>query len=444
MAKSRQNEHEPLIPTCDELMQRPFTPFADGSFLTRKSTNVVWRMRQDGSRELTLPSTCHLKRYTALEAKQCLKDKKLLFVGDSMTRYQFMALAYFLEHHKWPKRHLSSSPQGKLVEEQSVPCHDENDLSCSQQTQKQKQQQQQQQQQQQPDNEEYEPNVTWKKEWPGALNDGYWQKIGGGVDGDVFRGRMESKAIGVLGSFRYISSPLEQQEQRSAGSSPHGGRTQLSMVFEVGFKGTERFRGWNFDGCAYNASCRYSAEEYETNIERANKKDFDWDYPNISTAFGPDGTQFHKLHEDTNYVFYNRGLWGTIQDQKAKDMLKSMYEMTGGDTTSSGTTSNNKKERGPHDEQEQYQFNKNRCFYRSTTGNYRTKEERPTNEAVEYGPVRRSAFDAGCEYMDIAHITEEFSHIFNPPPYPNPNGELESKSVFAEGVHYMPWVYEEW
>lgn len=60
--------HHNDLPRCDKLMQNPSSPFADGAFLTRKTTQVVWKMRHDGSRELTLPLTCQLKRYTARQA----------------------------------------------------------------------------------------------------------------------------------------------------------------------------------------------------------------------------------------------------------------------------------------------------------------------------------------------------------------------------------------
>ena len=42
------NVHHSL-PLCEELMQRPFSPFTSGSFLTRKSTEVVWKIRKDDS-----------------------------------------------------------------------------------------------------------------------------------------------------------------------------------------------------------------------------------------------------------------------------------------------------------------------------------------------------------------------------------------------------------
>uniref|UniRef100_A0A6U4JN35 SGNH domain-containing protein n=2 Tax=Hemiselmis andersenii TaxID=464988 RepID=A0A6U4JN35_HEMAN len=44
---------------------------------------------------------CKLHRYTQEEARQCLKDRHFLFIGDSLTRYQYMSLVMFLEDH-WP------------------------------------------------------------------------------------------------------------------------------------------------------------------------------------------------------------------------------------------------------------------------------------------------------------------------------------------------------
>ena len=76
------------LPRCDKLMQNLSSPFADGAFLTRRSTQLVWKMRQDGSRELTLPLTCQLKR-------QCLKNKSLVFIGDSLMWYMY----YVFEPH---------------------------------------------------------------------------------------------------------------------------------------------------------------------------------------------------------------------------------------------------------------------------------------------------------------------------------------------------------
>jgi hypothetical protein len=105
LSSSYYSSHHNDLPQCDKLMQNPSSPFADGAFLTRKTTQVVWKMRHDGSRELTLPQTCQLKRYTAHQARRCLTDKSMLFIGDSLTRYQYFSLVYFLEYKKWPPRY---------------------------------------------------------------------------------------------------------------------------------------------------------------------------------------------------------------------------------------------------------------------------------------------------------------------------------------------------
>ena len=402
------DSHEPL-PSCEDLMRRPHSSFADGAFLTRKTTPVVWKMRHDGSRELTLPFTCRLKRYTAQQAGTCLRNKNLLFIGDSLTRYQFLSLAYFLEHQKWPQRFLSGTGNGGDGSQcQHV---DENgNEACS---------------------KWHEPNVCAEGEWMKFGGwPGYFQNLGGGTDGGLYRGRMESQSVRTdpaVENMRYISKSSISSEGREGGY-PDGdsgnGRTKLTYVLEAGWLGTEPFFGWKFTGCAYNATCRYTPEQYEHKLKRFENEDFDWNYPNITTAFGrSNGTVFRDQHFDINYVFYNRGLWGSIQYQKAQEMLASIYEMT--------------------EEGRTYEQSKsNRCFYRSTTGCQRSRDENEI-EMMEYGPVRLAAYEAGCEYFDIAHITDEFSRLLFTHPAPPRNVQFEFSTIFWDAVHYLPWVYEE-
>ncbi|KAL3786590.1 hypothetical protein HJC23_008186 [Cyclotella cryptica] len=369
-------ENEDRLPNCDELMQRPSTPFADGAFLTRKSTLVVWKMRHDGSQELTLPTTCQLKRYTAHEAGMCLKGKSLLFIGDSLTRYQFLSFAYFLEHKKWPMRFHSAFQ----------PCHQidvHGNEMCSKRD---------------------EPNVCSEGDWI-AL--GGWpkfmQSIGGGTDGSIFRGRMEAQSVRAVDSiegYQYISSKED-------------GGTKLTLVSEYGWSGNEVFRGWNFSGCALNATCRYTPQQYQRNIERNDRSDFDWDYTDIVTAFGPKGSAFRAQHDDTNYIFYNRGLWGALQENKATLMMEAISNMT-----------RRKSEL------------LNRCFFRSTTGAERARSN--NLDSVEHELVRKAAYYAGCEYFDVAHVTEEFSLLLFK--HPTPPGANEYKYVFWDSLHYGEFV----
>jgi len=229
------------LPTCQKLMQQPFSPFADGAFLTRTTTPISWKMRRDGSRELTLPTTCRLKRYTAEEARQCFQKKHLLFIGDSLTRYSYLSLVYFIEHKKWPPRFG-----------QEKPCHhvDENGAeTCSQ-----------------PD----DPNVCVEGNWKDDKGEErgwkpFFRNLGGGTDGGVFHGRMEVPS--VRGWWKNPDEKLHSVENMQYVSSEEGGgRTMLSFIGELGWVGLiEPTTGWNFTDCARDASCRYSRDQYAEN-----------------------------------------------------------------------------------------------------------------------------------------------------------------------------------
>ena len=363
------------LPRCDELMQYPSSPLSDGAFLSRRTTQVVWKMRHDGSRELTLPLTCHLKRYTAREAGKCLQNKSILFLGDSLTRYMYLSLAYFIERKQWPKRFQATD---------HTPCYqfdEHNKTACS---------------------EESEPNVCCEYDFKHFKTGGWGafvQYLGGDTDGGIFRGRMEAKSVRV--------EPMSSEGYQYI-SSKEDGRTKLTFIGEYGWNGNEPFRGWNFSGCANTGTCRYSPESYQTNIDRHNNSDFDWDYPNISTAF-ESNTSFRKQYQKTNFIIYNRGLWGTLPDTKAETMMEAMHDMKGGKYAIS-----------------------NRCFFRSTTGSDRSREKNINSH--EYRTVRNIALNAGCEYFDIAHITEEFSEFVY---MLKPLFSREYRHIFWDGVHYV-------
>jgi hypothetical protein len=228
------------LPRCEKLMQNPSSPFADGAFLTRKTTQVVWKMRHDGSRELTLPLTCQLKRYTARQAGTCLKNKSLLFIGDSLTRYQYLSLAYFLEHKKWPPRYQATgnNPCRQVDEHNNTACStiDKPSVCC-----------------------EYDWELFGNGGWPAFM-----QNLGGGTDGTLFHGRMEAPSVRAsvsVENYQYVSSEEDA-------------RTRLTVIGEYGWNGNEPFRGWNFSGCAHNGTCRYTPESYQNNLDRLAKNDF--------------------------------------------------------------------------------------------------------------------------------------------------------------------------
>ena len=124
-------------------------------------------MRQDGSRELTLPSTCCLKRYNTHKARHCLTEKNLLFIGDSLTRYQFLGFAYFLEHNRWPPKFKTDLQCDHVDKHGNTMCSKSDD-----------------------------PNICMEEDW-GMFGrwPSYIQEIGGGTDGGIFGGRMECQCV---------------------------------------------------------------------------------------------------------------------------------------------------------------------------------------------------------------------------------------------------------
>jgi hypothetical protein len=84
-------------PPCSELRKLP--GLEKGWFLSRDPG--WWHIQPDGTRQFDL-DRCRLKRFTHAEALSCLKNKPMVWIGDSITRYQYMAMAFFLHFGRWP------------------------------------------------------------------------------------------------------------------------------------------------------------------------------------------------------------------------------------------------------------------------------------------------------------------------------------------------------
>jgi hypothetical protein len=428
-------------PPCEELMRRPHSPYADGQFLSRRSTPVRWRLRSDHSRELLLPGTCRLKRYTSIDALSCLRDKHVMFVGDSLSRYQYLSLVHLLERDGY-------APRFRLQD--NDPCHhiDESTggVACSRPG---------------------EPNVCAEGDWSGGWP-AYQMNLGGGGDDDdggVFRGRMESHStrgckdegenmMYVTGKKYDGGLPTSSMEDDGGGGTSTGwkGRTKLSFAMEFGWNEESILSpGWNYTGCAFNGTCRYTQGQYDDNIQRCNAGDVDWKYSSVVEAFGGSDsgggdsggsggaeetndattnkrnrTIFLEQYLDVNYVFYNRGLWGKIPEGRARRMMKLLHDFT-------TPLARAKSSDGDH--------TTNRCFYKSTTGCGRSHDDQINDH--EHDAVRKATFQAGCEYMDVGHLTEEFAQFLYSHPMPPRNVMSEYTTIFWDYVHYQPWVYEE-
>jgi flagellar motor protein MotB len=77
-----------------------------------------WYSTLDGEL-LYEPSSCKLRRLTADAARQCLANKTLSFVGDSLSRYQYLSLAYFLSHGHYMQRYGTDGGNRTLAHERT-------------------------------------------------------------------------------------------------------------------------------------------------------------------------------------------------------------------------------------------------------------------------------------------------------------------------------------
>jgi len=223
-------------PSCDAYMQRHHG-LADGRFLTR--AKGTWHMRDDGSRAYDV-APCRVVRYTAENARRCLKNRHLLFVGDSLTRYTSTSLVHFLERSEWPKRFPADVPRCR------DPATDAQREAC-----------------------DSGPNVcaegSWQREpggaWPAML-----AHIGGGADGSLFNGRME--CICARGK-AMKTNPKDGSSATVQNYLYRGAAVNVTFITQTGWTGTEQLQGWKSSGCAEKGECRFSVEAHAENIERA-------------------------------------------------------------------------------------------------------------------------------------------------------------------------------
>ena len=61
----------------------------------------LWSLGPDNAPRFDLEQ-CRLRRPSPCEVQRCLSSQSILFVGDSLTRYNYLSLIYFLSHGSWP------------------------------------------------------------------------------------------------------------------------------------------------------------------------------------------------------------------------------------------------------------------------------------------------------------------------------------------------------
>lgn len=295
------------------------------------------------------------------------------FIGDSLTRYQYLSLAHLLQRGTYPPR----------FPRRNVRCVDTSAVGnrlCS-------------------TNEE--PSICTETDWIGLARGDNWESlhaaVGGGDEGGPFQGRMEcacarsrsmqcpvvngTKVVCDVENYLYMSAPLDE-----SGNIMNGNRQSdsssiaVSFFFESGWGNDPRpLKGHNFTGCVQDGTCRLTKSQSQEHLERVSRLDYDYQQ-DLAAAMKPGGF-LHSVVPPVNVTLYNRGLWGALSQERAATLMPLLSDLSGGEA--------------------------GRCIYKTTTGSVRA----PPINAQERAHVKRSTFEAGCSFFDAGHITADFGVI---------------------------------
>jgi hypothetical protein len=327
----------------------------------------------------------------ALHGTRCpsiLQNRHLAMVGDSLTRYQYLSLMFFIENGTPPPRFGRPAPGKKCTH-----IDEYGQEQCSTQD---------------------KPNMCLEREFGSWSN--FHRYIGGHDDGGPFHGRAECSCARPGGGsndteFIHYASEIKDEEH---------GKVQLTHINEIGwYLEPEPLKVLKFTGCSLNGTCRITQKDSEKMLQRSGNQEWDWSLP-LKDALN---STLKEMLPDVDIVVYNRGMWNEMTTKMTQELMPLFYEWSGGDN--------------------------GRCFYKSSTQSPRSFDRHYMRPKQEWDRVFVQTMLAGCMYLDFAHLTEMFgelayikSKLLN-----SENGKYnnweEFDSTFWDEVHYMPWIYEE-
>ena len=91
-------------PVTEALKESPYCNFSGNDVML---TAGKWYKDEDGEYFFE-PEMCRIRRYSAEAARSCLSGKHIAFVGDSVTRYEYLSLVHFLSKKQYMERYGAS------------------------------------------------------------------------------------------------------------------------------------------------------------------------------------------------------------------------------------------------------------------------------------------------------------------------------------------------
>jgi hypothetical protein len=373
---------------------------SDGAFITRE--NSTWLMRKDRSMEYR-PHSCRLKRFNVGEAKVCLNRQHLLFIGDSLSRFQYLSLIYFIEHGRWLSRFRMDPNCTHHNEHGIAQCRQPGELNLND-----------------PHNRNY-------------------KTLHLGLGGDYFHGKLECQCFrgkvekSVENMFYESNTTTSSTTDMGTSSNPSGQTETVPGSIKLTYLSDNivfPMKGWKRNHCSHTSSCQMSESDWED----YGQKRWDYEYYDDNPLLY-DHLSSHMI-PDVNIALVNRGLWATLPTNTTTMavIFKKLSQII--------------------------QKNSGRCFWKGTTLPMEPKmtellgysPSSPTNFTLLERHIRSLSHHYHCESYDLSHVTSAFVEMLGTEEYSSKNNvtwsggaksRYEITDVYIDRVHFQPWVYEE-
>jgi hypothetical protein len=411
---------------CTEIKKYPGK--SNGAFITRDPGH--WRYLPDGSMTYEV-STCQLKRFTAPEARRCLASHHTLLIGDSLMRYQFLGLAYFIEHGRWPARFAMASPEKGDPPAKDCKHFDiAGNPTCS---------------------PPGSPSIVSENDWAnvyGHATDKSWRYMHQYIGGEGMNGRVEcqcarseadtsTEVMFYERTFRdnAISRPSvmpssgkrsgEESSQIKPVDKEAQDRVRLSFLSNLGDLNVHL---WSRSFCERTASCNLTADAWYRLQDKANNKSWDIDADLLTVITN----HLTKIIPDVDIALFNTGLWGGGGHRWVKEVMQRLFSFVHG-------------RKFPLKDDEQ-PTKAGRCYWKGMSPAWSTNANGyPDSFASADNENRVAAYDAGCGVFDVRHVTKQFASFqwMGDLGRASCCGEKEMMQVYFDAAHFQPWVNEE-
>lgn len=213
-------------------------------------------------------------------------------IGDSLQRYQYLSLAYFIEHGKWHSRFEMVATDTDKIKCSHI---DENgNPTCSE-----------------PNN----PSLLSENDWAHLYShaaDKSWKEMHMSIGGkSSFNGKMECQCARL------------QSDTSTEAMFYEGQSTKLTFISNIG---DNPMHWWKRENCSINSSCILSSTKWDQLKDRASK--LDWDYIGDIIDITSEKGYISQQYPDIDIAIFNRGLWGNIEPKKLKRIMKNLYKLT--------------------------------------------------------------------------------------------------------------------